>query len=400
MARRVPAGTTDVRALMPEGTELAAIYDKKAEEYLALSKPLRVSRQQVISWYPEPPEETTDLLVVLNRPTSCFAGGTEEDDVELALRLAPTERCWSRTSRFHPPPDRDDPGAGRVFGQWYGLDGQSVILEVRSKSVFLETLEFALRPGRVENVVADLHPLPSLDVEIDTPSELASEEGLLLQAFNAEGDLVRQLQAKGDARDLELKSMPVDTNAIRLEIPPWSFEETVSFEDRTDQRVVFAPRAHVVSGRIYSGEDHSPAVVSFEVSRDARNGRVNDVVAETDEEGRYEVILFRPDQYSVSITQPLRPGLPFREYVYVPDQLYVELDFQLPHNRVDIRAIDEQSGDGVAGARVTANNSFPVEIEPGSIKTPSAERPHNAVMQKARRTTTAGWPSPLSGRAR
>ncbi len=381
MARRVPADLANVQALMPEGTVLAAIYDKKAEKYLALSKPLRVSREEVIFWQPEPPEETTDLIVVLNRPTSCFAAGPEGDDVELALRLADGTLL---------EPDVKVPSSGRVFGQWYGLEGQSAFLEVRSKSVFLEELEFVLRPGRVENVVADLHPLPSLEVEIDLPAELTSVEGLLLQAFNVEGDLVRQLKAKGDARDLKLKSLPVDTNAIRLEIPPWSFMEAVSFEDRTDQHVVFRPRAHVVSGRIYSGEDPSRAVVSFVVSRDARNGKANHVVAETDEEGRYEAILFRPDHYSVRITQPLRPGLPFRQYVYIPDQLYVEHDFQLPHNLVHIRAIDERSGDGISGARVTANNSFPMEIEPGAVETPLAERPHNSVMQKGE-TDDDGW---------
>ncbi|MEM9555911.1 MAG: carboxypeptidase-like regulatory domain-containing protein [Acidobacteriota bacterium] len=382
MARKVPAGRTHAGALMPEGTVLAALYDQEGEEYIALSKPLRVGRDQVILWNPEPPEATTDVLVVLNRPTSCFKGGPEEADVELALRLADGTLL---------EPDVEVPSAGRIFGQWYGLDaGQAATLEVRSTSVFLDPLEIALRPARVEHAVADLHPLPSLEVEIDTPAELASQEGLLLQAFNLDGELVRQLQAKGDARDLRLDSLPVDTSAIRLEIPPWSFVEDVSFEDRTDQRVVFRPRVHVVSGTVSSGEERPPAVVSFVVSRDARNGRANEIMAETDDEGRYEVILFRPGDYSVRITQPHRPGLPFRDYVQIPDQLYVELDFQLPHNRVHIRAIDERSGDGVPGARVTANNFFPSESESESVETLVADTPYDAVMQKGE-TDDEGW---------
>ncbi|MCP4592798.1 MAG: hypothetical protein GY842_18850, partial [bacterium] len=133
ISRRAGADAARRGVRMPEGRVLVMLFDNEAGEYLALSRPVQVTRNAVTTAKPEPPTAGSDLLVALDRPA--LARDKAEYDVELVVggpELPDT------------PPAVVVRTTERLYAVWYGLSGSYVNLKATSPTVFLEPQEVVL----------------------------------------------------------------------------------------------------------------------------------------------------------------------------------------------------------------------------------------------------------------
>lgn len=77
----------------------------------------------------------------------------------------------------------------------------------------------------------------------------------------------------------------------------------MDLRDGLDHTVTFAPRPIVLEGTVYFGDRPHPATVVF-----ATNRAQDELQVETDEEGRYETVLFRPGTYLIRVQLAGRDG--------------------------------------------------------------------------------------------
>ncbi len=341
MLRELRGGALRDGALMPEGPVLGLLFDTEKRRYVAVGPPVTARLGAVADVAPEPPERT-DLLVVLERPEPVT--DLTEYDVELGLRGGLEEAR---------PPDVLIPAADRLYALWLDLPGSQATLETRSPSVYLPPQEIALRPRSLEDFRADLRPLPSVDAVFELPDALRSEK-LALEVERLPGRLpVRTLELAPDARAEQLKSLPPAMLIITLHAPPWQLRQRVDLSDGADGTVVFAPQPILLSGTVYRGEEGYPATVALNVNLKSDKGQL---LAETDEYGRYEAVLFRHGTYvaEVSLTDAL--GLPLFKIVEVPRQASFEQDFIIPDVSFRIQVIDAITGEGIPKALVHYDN--------------------------------------------
>ncbi|MCP4662939.1 MAG: hypothetical protein GY856_46700, partial [bacterium] len=113
MSRRLIGDAMSQGALMPEGLVLAALFDKSSNEYLAISRPVQVSRRATTWVRPQPPKANTDLLVVLDRPI-LLTDRARYDVEPVLVGLTGNEKR----------PDVTVPTPERLYAIWYDLQGK------------------------------------------------------------------------------------------------------------------------------------------------------------------------------------------------------------------------------------------------------------------------------------
>ncbi len=341
ISRRADADAARIGVRMPEGPALVMLFDNEAGEYLALSRPVQVTRNTVTTARPEPPTAGSDLLVALDRPS--MARDKAEYDVELMVggpKLPDT------------PPAVVVRTIERLYAVWYGLGGSYVNLKVSSPTVFLEPQEVVLTSGKVAMYRGKLRRLPAVDVQLDLPSQLITEELALAVLTDPEGDQVRHEKVSLASRQVRLEKLPAEPLEIMLEVPPWDFRERVDLSDGEDRTVVFSPPAIHVHGTVYRGDEEHPGVVSFRVGGPGR-----EVAAPADEDGAYETVLFHPGYYVVFVALEGARGPRYVDFLDEPIMADTKLDFHIPANVYRVRVVDATSGTGVAGAEVGADNA-------------------------------------------
>lgn len=347
ISRRVRAEASRRGAAMPEGRVLAGIFDERLGEYLAIA-PVDVFRGETAWVAPRAPRETTDLLVVLERPG--LASSFEEYDVDLTVGTR--ERGFVR-------PSVEIPTAERLYALWRGLAPGTVLLEVASPSVFLEPRAIVLNPGEVSSYRGSLRRLPTLEVEIHLPSEMSVEGDLSLEVKRQTDEApVRRLSIRREAVEHRLEGLPPDRLEVVLRAPPWRFIQRVDLGDGEGQTVRFEPSPVYVTGKVYRGDRGHPATVSFATGLVTEEGGPAMVPFETDESGAYEALLFRRGFYSVFVRLREAAGQPFVEATWEPIEDGAELDFHIPENAFRARVVDVSTGAGIAGAKVGFDNRF------------------------------------------
>ncbi len=359
MSRRVPAGLAKQGVLMPEGPVVAALFDNEAGEYLALARPVAVARERSseLSCAP-PPVPQSALLVVLERPA--LVAADPEDDLVV--------EGFQGSIR----PDVLVPTAERVYGIWYELPEKHVTLTTRSVRSFLEPQDIVLRPGKVESYRGNLRPLPKLDVELELPARWSEEELTLEVQAESDGSLLRSAKLEPGSLRHRFEALPTSLLRVMLAVKPWAVYEPADLSSGEDLTIVLHPETVELTGTVYVGDEGYPALVEFRTNPLHPHDSLE---VETDEFGRYETLLFRTGYYAIFVRPVGRENSPFLNYTDEPIKESMVLDFHIPANSYRVRVVDAESGSGIAGARVIADNEFAYEEPELSDRTRTVSQP-------------------------
>ncbi len=187
MSRRVSGKSAQDGVLMPEGRVIAVLFDNVLREYVALSHPVEIFSGATTYVWPKPPREGSDLLVALTRPSDV----PRKSDHDVALLISGIEQGPRE-------PDVVVSTRDRIYGFWYGLHGGAyATLEVRSETVFLSPQDIVLRQRRVESYSGVLRFLPTIEVGISLPNEIAPTAMALEVLTVAEMRSIRRALAGG-----------------------------------------------------------------------------------------------------------------------------------------------------------------------------------------------------------
>lgn len=351
MSRRATGEVARQGVRMPTGRTLAALFDNTDQEYLGVSRPLEVSRGEILTVHPQPPEAGTDLIVRLERPT--VLNDLAEYDVELKLiGLEDGAR----------EPDVIVPTATRLYAVWYGIRVGYATLEASSATVFLNPQDIVMRPGKVEHYHGELQSLPNLDVHIELPPELPLIDGTLeILRARPGSDRVRMVELAPEIKVFRFEKVPAEELEVILRVPPWGFHERVDLRDGLDQTIFFQREAIYVEGTVYRGDEPHPAVVTFRVYRAEDNLEIR-----TNDAGRYEAILFNPVYYLVYVALKGAKGPPYIDYLDVPITESTTLDFRIPAGIYRVSVRDANTSQGIAAAVVQAGNVFSSNMNPST----------------------------------
>ncbi|MCP3956339.1 MAG: hypothetical protein GY719_00650 [bacterium] len=343
-SRPVSGADLETGVLMPVGPVVAALVDKETQSYIALSRPVEVTEATASTVRPTAPSVSeTDLLVRLQREE--YLNSHDQDDVELVVMGEDGEPR---------SPDVVVSPADRIYAIWYGLDEKRVVLEAASKSVFLSPKTIVLRPGKVESHTDVLRALPDVDARIQLPPSVPLENLKLELLLDEPGKTkVRSVDLPAGTDSVTLEKVPAKRMDVVLHVPPWIFHQPVDVSDGQDGSVYFEPEVITVTGTVYRGGRKHPATLEFQTTR-----RGDTLAVQTGKHGTYEVALFRPGAYVVSVQLDEVKGPP---YVELLEELILEdtvLDFRIPHTDFVVRVVDEETREGIAGALVMAGNRF------------------------------------------
>ncbi len=342
LSRRASGEVMRRGVLMPEGRIIATLYDNAQKGYIALGRPVEVSHGRLTYVRPEPPvAESSDLLVVLERPR--FITDSAHYDVDLILAGSGRQ------------PDITVPASDRLYALWYGLQGSFITLQATSARVFLEPVDIAMRPGKVEVFRGSLRSLPNVDVHLELPAG-APDQDLAIAVLDLPGRTgLRRFELPPASTTRRLERLPARSLEIILEMPPWVLRESVDLSDGESRSVWFRPTPVLIEGTVYRGQAGHRASVSFRTNPFKPR---DELVVETDDSGRYEAMLFRSGFYTILVRPQGVRGPPFREYTAEPIMESTTLDFHIPASTYRVRVFDAVSSDGIAGAEVVSDNEF------------------------------------------
>lgn len=340
-SRRIPAEAAHRGAAMPAGRVVAALFDSARGEYLGITRPVEVQPGGPTLVAPESPAGGSDLVVLLDR--SEILDDHAQAPVEIVARSGERSRA----------PDVLVPTADRVYAIWYGLAGNYVELEATAAGAFFPSREITLRPGRVEGFRGELQPLPNLDVQIRLPQPLRRQELGLGVSELPDRSPITGKDLAANSTSARFEGLPPRELEVVLQTGPWAFRERVDLREGQDAEVVFEPRLIEVTGRVFWGDEPQPATVSFRSDPFRPREEVSTV---TDEDGAYRIALFRSGYYQVGVQLDSVAGGPYVDYLEEPIVEDRVLDFHLPANRFRIRAVDAQTGEGIAGAELAVDN--------------------------------------------
>jgi hypothetical protein len=341
LTRTVTGDATLAGVPMPVGGVVAGIWDPRAGEYVALARPIEVAASGLTVVDPRPPEAASDLLAVIElaRPATTF----DEAAVELGAVASPDLGGPAR------PPDLTVASVYRVFAVWYGVPERRVSLAAESPGGFLPTTEIPLRAGRVESYRGALRHKPGLTVHLEVPGGFEPPPGSAIVVSRLP-DRLEVGRRPVDPRRTEYRFGPLKPERLEvvLDMPPVRTVRPADLSDGDDGEVTFELQPIRVAGTVYRGKRPSPATVTF------RRGMEDDryaVSAEADEDGDYELVLFRPARYDIYVALEGREGPPFIS-LKEPIEGDTLLDLYIPDNALRVRVVDEATGEGVGGATV------------------------------------------------
>ena len=330
---------------MPEGRVVAALFDLKSREYLALSRPLEVKHNQRVVVRPAAPRSPrSDMLVRLERPE--FIIDHARFDVELVAR-SPDGTLLE--------PDVSIPVTDRLYAIWYGLGEARISLEASSASVYLPPETIVLRPGQVENFRGALQRLPEVEVRLELPDSLSTGEPLRLEMIRDRPgrQKLREVELPAGARSLVLENVVAEPVEILLHAAPWTFQRAVDLSDGQNATVVFDPAPLTVTGTVYRGDRGHAATVEFRTPR-----RRVPVPVDTDEAGAYEAQLFAAGLYLVNVRLDGFDGIAHFELLDRPLREDATLDFRIPDNRFAVRVVDAETREGIESAEIAVGNQY------------------------------------------
>ncbi|MCP4545593.1 MAG: hypothetical protein GY835_03875 [bacterium] len=374
--------------LMPEGRVIAVLFDNILQEYVAISRPVEISSGATTYVWPKPPREGSDLLVALTRPS----GISRKSDHDVGLLIRGIEGGPRGPEIVVSTRDR-------IYGFWYGLHGGAyATLEVKSETVFLSPQDVVLRKRKVESYSGVLRPLPTVEVEISLPNEMKPTAMALEVLTAAEMRSIRRVELPPDTGVYNFEALPTEAVYVKLETPPWAYYEWLDLGTGGDHKALFQPNPIHVTGTVYRGTVEHSASLTFRTNRMSHE---DELIVETDEQGHYEVILFRPGEYVVLVRLEGGKSPAFFDYPQIAEKFSVVVDFQVPPNRYWVNVIDSETRDGIAGAEVYADSTFAegqrgesslsITDDKGIAELPPFRRGEVAVSAKAKGYLPSEW---------
>ncbi|MCG8462485.1 MAG: carboxypeptidase-like regulatory domain-containing protein, partial [Holophagales bacterium] len=340
LSRRTPLRNVGSGVLMPAGPTLAALWDRRRNRYVALSRLFRVSPSKVVETPLRSPKDRSYLLAqILRRELT-----VRIEEAALEIGLASGGRVISPDAVVH--------SSTRILAVWYDLPPGPAELRAMGPRDTLEPVSLDLDEGAIERVVAQLEPLPSLDVELDLPSSLRNSELFLGVRRPGAEEWWEYRALAEDAWTEAFPSVPRGVLEVVL-VSPWGqFRSEVDLRAAEEGFLRLAPELIEVKGTVYSGEDTHAAELAF---ASTRKGSIS---VATDEEGDFEVLSLEPLR-SVSIHLEGVDAAPYVEY-FIPEPIRAsaQRDFRVPDQVIRTRVIDSTTGQGISGARIVARNRF------------------------------------------
>lgn len=363
--RSVTADRQKEPVLMPAGRVVGLVWNRKANRYAAVSRPVEVRAGTTAGIHPTTEQGVSDVLAILgrHRPVEVAA----EDDVELSL-----EDGAGQVRR----PDLLMPASGWIYALWYDVEGKVAKVRAESGTEYLDPTEVVLEPGGVATLRGEMDPRPHLDVRLDLPPELKPEKATLI------------VGRRHDREKLVEQELSLDPNAVtRIEgLDPtellvwlmldakalWKLEERVDLSDGVGRELTFRPRPILLSGTLYHGDEPTPGRIRLVVFDTRRSGGDKaELDVEVDQEGNYQAVLFDGGRFSMLVELPGVPGPPMPIYHVPYIEEDTEFDVRIPRSGVRVRVVDAVTGEPVEGAEVVARNKFDLE-EGGEVSTRDA----------------------------
>ncbi len=311
------------RALLPAGQAVAALFDEEGNSYVGLSEPFAVVQgRSVRVTVDRPPAGRAQLLVHVPYAGLVDATGCRK---ELAA-------SWAGT-----PPDVVACGTNRSWLLWLSVKPGAGDLSITTKRAMFVMPKLEAATGRVTSVEANPEERPSLDVSWDLPGELfdAFGEVVLTLGDGVSGGTIREMRPSERLGELVWEGLDPGTFVVELAAGPWRFKKSVVLGIAHRTVVVLRPDVYHISGTVYFGKDPHPATIRF------GTGGERFTSVETDDDGRYEVVLFHPGFYMIRVTPR---GFPDRGYLLMLDEPIErdrELDLHVPGNRFTVRTVNE-----------------------------------------------------------
>lgn len=334
--RRLSAAELHTPVRMPAGKVIVGRFDRATGQALALSRPFTVSAGAVATVWPKPPAHGSDLLVVVEKPSSARSGAFEAKPVQLEID----------DGEIHRGPDVLIDGFERLIAIWYAIDVRAATLSLRASSFFLAPQKLALRAGTVRTLRLTGQPLPGAHVSIVMPVGSLPKESMLEVMRESNSAVERQVTAAIGVVDL--KTLPAERLRFRLHVSQWHFDRIVDLSSGADANIEFELNPLSIHGRVLWGDDPVPAQIAF------RNGE-DWVTSNADAEGRYETTLWYGGQYTVTVQTKGVNAPPFLE-AFKTIESSGAVDFRLPRTDVRMRALDEGTRLPIEGAIAMISN--------------------------------------------
>lgn len=347
LSRRESVGEVGEGVLMPAGSVLAGLWDRREERYVALSPPFTVTPGAIV---PAP----------LGRPATqaswllAFAALPHPIARETLLDLAP---AVVQHGERHAP-DATITTAWGVYGVWYGLAPGPAVLGDGNSEVYLPATALELPAGGIVRLDADLRQRPLLDVTLVLPSLVREKPfSLVVRKLPEREELARE-ELRRDAGHRRFQDRLVHgVLEVVLETHVGPFRQQVDLTDQQQAFVSLEPELIEIDGTVRRDGEPHPATVKFQA------GAGDFVEATADESG----------QYLLHTLQPLRRVVvhldgvdhePWQDLYFRPIDSSRRIDFDIPDADVRVKVVDAASREPIAGARVSARNGYGELREP------------------------------------
>lgn len=320
---------------MPPGRVVAMRIDLRSSDVLAVTRPFEVRAGQTTPAY-APAPGASDVVAVLEKPRDDAAASV------LLLHDGETGRAADVTI------DRAD----RITAIWYGVDARVATLSMRSDAFFLAPREVRLTRGRVVTVRAALQRAPRIVATITAPADAPLPDDLELTVSRAgEHEPIRSMRVKPGAHELE--RLPAEPLRVMLRIDRWKFFRDVDLSSGDDGTATFELTPIEIEGTVHHGDDRAAAAIEF-----LNSGAGDDWVrVETDDDGRYRVLLWRRGNYTVQVRPRGSHAAPFLDAFRWIEKSGT-IDFRLPRTDYRVRIVDAHTGNGIAGAELTVGSEW------------------------------------------
>lgn len=349
--------------LMPVGRAIGGLWDRKAEKYVAFSRPFEVRWRKTVEVPLERPEGVMHLVAeVLRSPMPASA-----EDLEVRLTL--------NRGAIDLSPDLKVLTAEKIYAVWYGLVPGTAELHVESRNTFLDQ-RIDIKPGSIEYVTGQLEPLPSLDVDLDLPALLRHENLALEVRMLPTGEIIERQALKPGTQSHRFDGLPPALLQVDLQTSLGPFSREVDLSSREDGFLLLKPELITLLGTVYFGDKGHSAKLTF-ADADSKSE------IRTEEDGRYEIVLLDPVQ-TVSIDLGAAGRAPFVDFFLPAIRESQELDFHLSTADFHVRVIDRATGRGIPNASVDIRNNFVHQVGQGEKRKGTRDKIERAVFQSVK----------------
>lgn len=235
---------------------------------------------------------------------------------------------------------------------WRSSKDRQADLTLRSEDLFVEPRTFHPRDGEIQTVRLEARLLPTLTAIIELPEAAASawaamQAKLRIQRSGQVAAFSERTVAK--AGEYRFERLDPGRYELVVDLGDATVVRSADLSDGLDRSAVIPLTPMLIEGTVRRGGAGVAARLLFQP------GEGKPVSVETDDRGRYELLLWAPRLYEVQIE-------PADSLSSVPlirlERLDGDrrLDIDIPENRIVIRIVDEDTSKGIPSARAYVAN--------------------------------------------